>query len=301
MNKRSPEELRSMVPPDADLQHISPDLRKLAVPIAELLRDPRNARRHPEKNLKIIKDSFLRFGQRQALTVNQRNLVTEAGNGRIQAAQALGWQYIAVSFENDDAITATAYGLVDNQSALTSEWDDTIRRGLFQDLQAEGQDLASLGFEADDISRLLAPADSGEGSAENTDTDPEEKNGADKYTTKIEAPIYKPTGECPPLSALVSTEKCDSLVDSIRQAENVSEEEKAFLLLAAQRHLRFNYRNIAEYYAHASAPMQRLMEASALIIIDWNDAIAAGYVKLTSRMDELGIELIEARGTYDEA
>lgn len=299
MNKRSPEELRAMVPPDADLRHISPDLRQLAVPIAELLRDPRNARKHPEKNLKIIRDSFLRFGQRQALTVNQRSLVTEAGNGRIQAAQALGWLYIAVSFEDDDTITATAYGLVDNQSALTSEWDDAIRRDLFQDLQSEGQDLTSLGFEADDISRLLANADSSEGSAESPDSG--EKNGADKYTTKIEAPIYKPTGECPPLSALVSAEKCDSLVDSIRQAENVSEEEKAFLLLAAQRHLRFNYRNIAEYYAHASAHMQRLMEASALVIVDWNDAIAEGYVKLTSRMDELGIEMIEARGTYDEA
>ena len=43
----------------------------------------------------------------------------------------------------------------------------------------------------------------------------------------------------------------------------------------------FNYRNIAEYYAHATPEMQRLMEKNALVIIDVDDAIANGYAKLS--------------------
>ena len=42
----------------------------------------------------------------------------------------------------------------------------------------------------------------------------------------------------------------------------------------------FNYRNIAEYYAHATPEMQQLMEKSALVIIDVDNAIANGYATL---------------------
>ena len=58
------------------------------------------------------------------------------------------------------------------------------------------------------------------------------------------------------------------------------DEEKEFLIEAAKRHNRFNYRNIAEYYAQASPEMQQLMERSALVIIDIDDAIANGYATL---------------------
>jgi hypothetical protein len=53
------------------------------------------------------------------------------------------------------------------------------------------------------------------------------------------------------------------------------------------RHLVFDYRNIAEYYAKASIPAQRLMEKSALVIIDYEDAIANGYVKVSKRLREI--------------
>ena len=44
------------------------------------------------------------------------------------------------------------------------------------------------------------------------------------------------------------------------------------------------YRHIAEYYAQATPQMQRLMERSALVIIDMDDAIANGFVKLQGEM-----------------
>lgn len=101
----------------------------------------------------------------------------------------------------------------------------------------------------------------------------------DTYTSKIKIPQYEITGECPDISDMLDTEKADELIKEI-EASGVSEEEKAFLIQAARRHNVFNYRNVAEYYAHAEPEMQRLMEKSALVIIDVDDAIANGYATL---------------------
>lgn len=68
---------------------------------------------------------------------------------------------------------------------------------------------------------------------------------------------------------------------------NLSAEEKDFLRKAAQRHNVFNYKNIANYYANASEEMQELMERSALVIIDYEDAIRNGYVQLSSSLETI--------------
>ena len=68
---------------------------------------------------------------------------------------------------------------------------------------------------------------------------------------------------------------------------NVTKLEKQFLIAAATRHYCFNYSKIADYYAYASPEMQELMEDSALVIIDFNDAIAKGYVKLNKRIEDI--------------
>ena len=68
---------------------------------------------------------------------------------------------------------------------------------------------------------------------------------------------------------------------------SVTDDEKRFLICAATRHYRFTYNKIAEYYAQASEEMQDLMEQSALVIIDYNDAIKYGYSKLRKKILEL--------------
>jgi hypothetical protein len=78
---------------------------------------------------------------------------------------------------------------------------------------------------------------------------------------------------------LCDDSKTKSLIREIN-ASSLEEEEKRFLIMAAQRHTVFHYERIANYYAHGSAEMQRLMEKSALVIIDFEQAIANGYVKL---------------------
>lgn len=113
------------------------------------------------------------------------------------------------------------------------------------------------------------------------DIDEEEDN---PYTSEINIPQYEITGEIYAVNALYDTEKSNRLKADIESA-NISDEEKAFLLRASERHNVFNYKRIAEYYAGASEEMQRLMEQSALVIIDFDDAIKNGYVKLSSAVE----------------
>lgn len=107
-----------------------------------------------------------------------------------------------------------------------------------------------------------------------------------KYTHKIQVPQYEPSKEKPHIEALCDIKKYSKLIADINKS-NVSEEEKRFLRFAASRHIVFNYAKVADYYAHASKEMQELMEQSALVIIDIDDAIANGYVKLSKRLSDI--------------
>ena len=107
-----------------------------------------------------------------------------------------------------------------------------------------------------------------------------------KYSRAIKIPQYNPSEEVPKLESMLDLEKYSKLIYAINKS-NISEEEKKFLRFAASRHIVFNYALIADYYAHASAEMQDLMEQSALVILDINDAIANGYVKLSEKMKQL--------------
>lgn len=110
-----------------------------------------------------------------------------------------------------------------------------------------------------------------------------------KYTSKISIPQYLPKNECPNIFDLVGLKKYNELINDIENS-SVSEEQKEFLRLAATRHLIFNYAKIADYYAHQPKEMQNLMEKSALVLIDFNDAIANGYAKLDHRIVDLALQ-----------
>lgn len=114
----------------------------------------------------------------------------------------------------------------------------------------------------------------------------EAMDGDSKYSRAIKVPQYVPSRDKPMLDSLIDIQKYSELMGNIN-ASNVSEEEKRFLRFAATRHIGFNYALIADYYAHATPEMQRLMEQSALVILDIDDAIANGYVKLSAKMNQL--------------
>ena len=110
--------------------------------------------------------------------------------------------------------------------------------------------------------------------------------GDTKYSRAISIPQYEVKGDKPFIEELYSNEKVIKLLEHIKKS-GVSEKEKKFLTIAAYRHYIFNYDRIAEYYASASKEMQELMEESALVIIDIDDAIKNGYVKYSKRIQQI--------------
>ena len=107
-----------------------------------------------------------------------------------------------------------------------------------------------------------------------------------KYSTKVEIPQYLPSKVCPKIWELCDKTKYNELVRNIVLSD-VPEDVKEFLMFAATRHIVFNYAKIADYYAHADADIQKLMEQSALVIIDVDDAIANGYMRLSKNIKKL--------------
>jgi len=120
----------------------------------------------------------------------------------------------------------------------------------------------------------------------------------EQYTTKIEAPIYTPKGDKPPITDLTDRVKAEELCVEIVAAK-LPKDVAAFLTASAQRHVVFNFRNIAEFYCHASPEVQHLMERSGLVIIDFDKAIQNGFVHMTERLGALAD--IELSGEGDDA
>ena len=107
-----------------------------------------------------------------------------------------------------------------------------------------------------------------------------------KYSKVIQAPQYLPSNVKPNIAELCVLTKYNKLMAEINKSD-ISEEDKHFLKLAATRHIVFNYSKIADYYAHSNKTVQELMEKSALVILDFDDAIVNGYVQLSETIDKI--------------
>lgn len=229
----------------------------------------KNAKKHDKKQVEQIANSIKEFGFTQPVIIDKNNCVV-AGHGRILGAKKAGLKEVpTVCLEELTEEQIKAYRLIDNK-LNESEWDDVLLSQELDELQ-EHMRMDLFGF---DLAEEIAE---------------EEK----KYTMKTNIPQYDIKGEQPDISELCDMSKAKELLEKIKQS-NVSEEEKKFLRFGAYRHLCFNYSKIAEYYAHADKEMQELMEDSALVIIDFENAIAKGYVELSEQVALL-------RGSEDEA
>lgn len=124
------------------MDYIVAALRPLAVPIADLTLDPRNARTHDERNLKAIAGSLRQYQIRKPVIVQIAGgqKIVRAGNGTVQAALANGWTHVpAVMVEEDDQ-AATGFAIADNRTAELSGWDEAILQELLSDLSIDGLD-----------------------------------------------------------------------------------------------------------------------------------------------------------------
>ena len=77
-------------------------------------------------------------------------------------------------------------------------------------------------------------------------------------------------------------ERYQHLIEDIK-SENIEDDTlKTFLLLAATRFIDINYNNVAQYYYNLEpGEVKELFKKLNLVIVDDNDAIENGYVKLS--------------------
>ena len=123
----------------------------MKIQITQLSLDPKNARKHSQRNLDAIAASLEKFGQRKPIVVHRG--VVLAGNGTLEAAKSLGWTEIDVAEVPDDwdMDTAKAYALADNRTAELAEWDEGELAKQLLELVDNEWDIAELGFEIPEI------------------------------------------------------------------------------------------------------------------------------------------------------
>lgn len=251
----------------------------------ELVEDPHNARLHDLANLTAIRASLLRFGQVEPLVVRSGTQQVVGGNGRLQVMRALGWETAEireVDLSDDEAI---ALGLALNRTAELATWDETMLRTHLKTLSDADFDIGGFALNEEDL-RFDAGIENTVKGKDEKKFDPNDKT----YTKKITPPVYEIRGDKPEVSDLFSKEKTDSLVRSIKKAK-LPPDVSSFLVAAAERHTVFNFAKIAEFYAHADAEIQALMEDSGLVIVDFDKAIECGFVNLTEKLAQIaGIE-----------
>lgn len=238
--------------------------------IDELKPYSKNTKKHPAEQIKRLAQSIKKFGFIQPVIIDEEDSIV-CGHGRVLGAKKARLKKvptIMLSDLTDEEIRD--YRIADNK-LNESPWDEIMLDQELLELQ-------------DSLSRELFEYDIAE-AIEEDET---------KYAMKTNIPQYEIKGDEPDIEELYEVSKVNELLRRIKDS-NVTDEEKKFLRLGAYRHLRFNYAKIAEYYAHATKEMQELMEDSAMVIIDFEDAIAKGYVHLSET-----VALMREEGEQEE-
>ena len=221
---------------------------------------------NPRKNaaaVEPVKQSIKEFGFKVPMILDRNNVIV-TGHTRFKAAQELGMKEVPVIYADDlTEAQIRAFRLADNKTNEFAEWDENLLGLELDDLS--DIDMSLFGFELSENS----------------------EGGANPYTGKVQIPQYDVQGDDVEAGELCDDLKQRELEEEILSTPGLSDDDRDFLIKASMRHLVFDYKNIAEYYAKSSAVVQRLMEKSALVIIDYEDAIANGYVTLSKALQKL--------------
>ena len=246
------------------------------IPIGDLVPWDQNPRDN-DQSVDEVAGSIRRFGFAAPIIARRADSMVIAGHTRLKAAQKLGINKVPVRWMDLDPAEARMLALADNKLNERALWDDSVLAEVLAELEAEGADLEGLGWDQEELDALIANDSVGDGMNDVADG---------IYTAKIQAPIYEPSGPKPAESDLYDTAKTDDLQAEILAAGLPAPVQK-MLVAAACRHTSFSFRDLANYYAHSEADVQRLMERSALVIVDFESAIEQGFVRMTERLNEL--------------
>ena len=145
---------------------INLQLKSLIIPIDSVKPDPKNARKHPERNIASVEASLKEFGQQKPIVICDGIVI--AGNATLTAATRLGWKEIAaVRFDKKDKKQAIAFAIADNRTAELADWDMAVLKDALLELDNGDLNLLITGFNQYDLKKMI----DWEGEGGNTDPD----------------------------------------------------------------------------------------------------------------------------------
>lgn len=139
--------------------NINPALEAMAVPINTLKFDPKNVRVHNEKQIEVMRNSLLTYGQVTPI-VQVKGIVVK-GNATLDAAKQLGWTHIAAVPLKLEKKLVDEYKLVDNRLSDLSYFDDKLLIPELNTLLEQGSDLNLLGWDEEDMKLLNEQVEDG--------------------------------------------------------------------------------------------------------------------------------------------
>lgn len=255
---------------------IPEDLQDNLTPLDEIHPYADNPKEHPGKQLDKLATRIREEGWNVPIVVDATHEPGEIVKGHARyytARDRLGLSEVPVVWQDYETEAHKRAARIADNRVAESEWDDDLLAVELDLIDESDIPPETTGFDEDELieySEALVPDDADDDSR--------------KYTDKIETPVYEPTqDDAPALGECYDTDRYEELLAEIESAD-VSNGMREFLQLAAQRHVIFDYENIAEFYAHADPETQELMEALTLVIVDFNQAVEQGFINFADNV-----------------
>ena len=145
------------------MNHNTLDLKIEQWPVESLVPCARNARTHSDAQVAQVAASIAQFGFVNPILVGPDRVII-AGHARLLAARKLEMSEVPVIvLEHLSEAQRRALVIADNRLALNAGWDEEMLALELATLRDEDFSLDVLGFDDDELSRLLAAQDAAEG------------------------------------------------------------------------------------------------------------------------------------------
>jgi ParB-like chromosome segregation protein Spo0J len=126
---------------------------------ADLIPYARNSRTHSDEQVAQIMASIREFGFCNPVLIDGEGTII-AGHGRVMAATRMKLETVpCLRLTHLTDAQRRAYVIADNRIALNSGWDSELLANELSDLHADEFDMAVLGFDADELAKLLEMED----------------------------------------------------------------------------------------------------------------------------------------------
>jgi len=127
--------------------------------VTELIPYVNNSRTHSDTQVAQIAASIKEFGWTNPILVDGTNGII-AGHGRLLAARKLGYKEVpTIELADLTETQRKAYVIADNRLALNAEWDNQLLTIELNELLADGFAMDILGFDSEEINKLLDEPD----------------------------------------------------------------------------------------------------------------------------------------------